>query len=124
MPEKGDIQVILSELVRRMNESSRRLRALEERTTLMESKMESLQDTILKINQSAHGNISKIENEFNEINATLMKVENDMTKLTKNLEKFAKKSEVRELESTISLFNPLRASFITREEVKRLLEER
>ncbi|MDD5416950.1 MAG: hypothetical protein PHU12_03160 [Candidatus Aenigmarchaeota archaeon] len=124
MPEKGDIQVILSELVRRMNESSRRLRALEEKISLLDSKVGSIQDITLKNNQKARDNVNKIEGEFSEVNSALMKVQNDVSKVNKNLERFAKKSDVKELESMISLFNPLKASFITKEEVKRLLEER
>ena len=50
MVEKKDIQVILSELVRRMNEHARRIRAVEERTALLETQLSSMQDTILKNN--------------------------------------------------------------------------
>jgi hypothetical protein len=40
------------------------------------------------------------------------------------LEKVAKKNELKELESMISIYNPLRTNFITRDEVERILDER
>ncbi len=124
MAEKKDIQVVLSEMVRRMNEHGRRLRAVEERTSLLESRLGSIQDMILKNNEKARDNMKHIESEFKDMTTTLMKIENDIAKLNKNLDRFAKKSELKQVENLISLFNPLRTSFITKEELKRILEKR
>jgi len=39
------------------------------------------------------------------------------------LTKTAQKSEIKELESLLDLYNPIKSHFVTKEEVMRLLEE-
>ena len=55
-----DIQVILNELVRRINEHGRRLRSLENRNSILDSRMSIIEDSLLKSNEN-------VKNRFDEV---------------------------------------------------------
>ncbi len=124
MPEKRDIQVILSELVRRMNEHSRRLRAIETRHAIIETRISSLEDAALRINEEIKATKEDNSKKIKKYDTSFLKIENDINKINKKMDRMARKSQLKELENLISLFNPLKTTFITREELERLLNER
>jgi len=124
MPEKKDIQVILSELVRRINEHGRRMRAVETRHAILETRITSLEDAVLKLNEEIKFMKNESSKKLKDYDTQFMRIENDINKINKNIDRTATKVQLRELESLISLFNPLRSTFITKEEVERLIEER
>ena len=119
-----DVQAVLTELVRRENESSRRLRALEERSSLTEMRASTLQDSLLKMIEERKLFNEKINERLTNIETTILRIDNELMKINKNLEKMAKKTELKELENMLSFFNPIKTNFVTKEEVERMLEER
>jgi len=119
-----DVQAILTELVRRENESSRRLRALEERSSLTEMRANTLQDSFLKINEERRVFNEKLNERLINIENSILRIDNELVKINKNLEKMAKKTELKELENMMSFFNPLKTNFVTKEEVERIIEEK
>ena len=119
-----DVQAVLTELVRRENESSRRLRALEERSSLTEMRASTLQDTTLKIIEERKLFNEKLNERLTSIENSILRIDNELVKINKNLEKMAKRTELKELENMLSFFNPIKTNFVTREEVERMLEDR
>jgi len=119
-----DVQAVLTELVRRENESSRRLRALEERSSLTEMRASTLQDTTLKIIEERKLFNEKLNERLTNIENSILRIDNELVKINKNLEKMAKRTELKELENMLSFFNPIKTNFVTREEVERMLEDR
>jgi len=119
-----DVQAILTELVRRENESSRRLRALEERSSLTEMRASTLQDSFLKMNEEKKAFNEKLNERLTNIENSMLRIDNELVKINKNLEKMAKRTELKELENMLSFFNPLKTNFVTREEVERIIEEK
>jgi len=119
-----DVQAVLTELVRRENESSRRLRALEERSSLTEMRASTLQDTILKMIEERKLFNEKLNERLTSIENSILRIDNELVKINKNLEKMAKRTELKELENMLSFFNPIKTNFVTREEVERMLEDR
>lgn len=124
MPAPKDLQEMLDEIVRRINEHGRRLRVLEERNRALETKLGSAEDIILRNAESTRQKIEVISNTLREMDARIMKVENDIGKLVHDMGKTAKKSEMLELENLISFFNPIKSSFVTREEVEKMIKEK
>lgn len=124
MAEKKDIDVVLNELVRRMNEHGRRLRALESRNVVIETRLNSTEDSVLRASDEGRNRNKKIDSSLVESDGKILKIENDISKINKNMEKMAKKTDLRELENMVGLFNPLTSKFITKEDVLRILEER
>jgi uncharacterized protein (DUF342 family) len=119
-----DVQAVLTELVRRENESSRRLRALEERSSLTEMRASTLQDSLLKMIEERKTFNEKINERLTNIENSILRIDNELMKINKNLEKMAKRTELKELENMLSFFNPIKTNFVTREEVERMLEEK
>lgn len=124
MATPKDIDIILSELVRKVNESGRRMRILEERSASIENRLNSLEEAILRNAENSRGSLEKIENHFKGLDASMLKAENDLGRITKEMEKTAKRIELKELENLISLYNPIKSRFVTKEEVLRMLKER
>jgi uncharacterized protein (DUF342 family) len=118
-----DVQAILTELVRRENETSRRLRALEERSSLTEMRASTLQDSFLKMNEERKIFNEKLNERLINIENSILRIDNELVKINKILEKMAKKTELKEIENMLSFFNPLKTNFVTREEVERMIEK-
>jgi uncharacterized protein (DUF342 family) len=118
-----DVQAILTELVRRENESSRRLRALEERSSLTEMRAGTLQDAFLKMSEDKKISSDKLNERLTGIENSLLRLDNEMIKINKMLEKMAKKTELKELENMLSFFNPIKTNFVTRDEVQRMMRD-
>ena len=123
MPEERDIQVVLNELVRRADEAARRLRMLEGRSEVIESRISSIQDTIIRTSKENKVELSELSITVKKFESELLRLNNELSKFSKNLDKFAKKSEVKAVENTISLLNPITSEFVTRNEVERLIQE-
>ena len=124
MVEVKDVPAVLNELVRRANETTRRLRALEERSSLIENKISSIQDTLLRTNSENKDINEKLTNQLKGFQTELMRIDNELLKVNKNIERTAKRSELKELENMMSFFNPLKSNFVTKDEVERMIEAR
>ena len=122
MPEDNRLQMVIQELVRRSNDEGRRLRSLEQRVQALESKTNSVEDMFLT-------KIKKIENRFSTVESNIRRVSDDITKLINNFDrinkqinKFARKTDVKELERMFDLLSPIRQEFVTKEELEKELE--
>ena len=116
-----DVQAILTELVRRENESSRRLRALEERSSLLEMRAGTLQDAFLRAADERKTFNDKLNERLINMENSILRIDNELVKMNKNLEKMAKKTELKEIENMLSFFNPMKNKFVTRDEVERMM---
>ena len=122
MPEKG-LESIATEAVRRMNEHTRRLRALEEKNDLLGVRINLVEDRLLKTIEEIRTKTGIIEKRLKDIDNNFMRIDNEITKINKMLEKSAKKVELQELQNMLSLFHPLKSRFVTKEEVKKMIDE-
>ncbi|MBU5557853.1 MAG: hypothetical protein QW751_01565 [Candidatus Aenigmatarchaeota archaeon] len=119
-----DIEIKVDELVRRSNEIMRRLRALEERDSIIEARLGSVQDAMLRMTEDIRKEFENMDGKMKDFENRLIIANNEIAKIEKNMEKMARKTELTELASLIELYNPLKASFITKEEAERLVEEK
>jgi hypothetical protein len=51
-------------------------------------------------------------------------METVVSELVKHFKKLATKSEVREVQNMVNIYDPIKSSFITKEELERILSER
>lgn len=107
MPE-AEIQNILNEAFRRLNENTRRLRALEERVELTANRISSLQQTIIKNSEADKARAEKFTEQLRALDERLTKAENDLARLAKLMEKTAKESEIVQLRELIELYSPFK----------------
>jgi hypothetical protein len=123
MAEK-DVQAVLNEVVRRANETVRRLRDLEEKDSLIENRLNTAETTILNLTDGKRELDEKFTLKTDEIEKNIMRIDNELLKINKISDKMAKKSEMKELENMISIYNPIKTNFITKEDVELMIEER
>ena len=123
MAEK-DIQAVLNEIVRRANETVRRLRDLEESDSLIEGRLNTAETGILNLSSEKKEMNEAITARLDEMDKSIIRIDNELVRLAKNVDKMAKKTEVRELENLISIYNPIKTKFITREEAELMIKER
>ncbi len=124
MPTPKDLQTMLDEIVRRLNEHGRRLRTLEERDRAIETKIGSAEDTILRNAEGMRLKSEENTGALKGIDERMMKAENEISKLARDMGRTAKKNEMLELENILSLYNPLKSSFVTKEDVERMMKEK
>ena len=103
-----DIQTVLNEAFRRLNEDTNRLRALEERYDLFENRLTSLQEAVLKRTEESRLQSGKISAQNVALEERLIKVENDLARLSKLMEKTAKESEIAQLRELVELYSPFK----------------
>ncbi|MFH0890199.1 MAG: hypothetical protein V1836_03620 [Candidatus Aenigmatarchaeota archaeon] len=122
--KKQDFQSVIAEIIRRVNDNSKRLRLVEQRSATLESSMETIDKSILEQFKQVKISIDKLGARIEELGNSIAKLEDDSRKTAKLMERVATKNELKELQGFIDLINPMKSSFITRPEVKRMLDER
>jgi len=120
--KKEPVEVI-NELVRRLNEHARRLRAIEERLQSFEVRISSLENNFLLLKKSVEEELKRSGRKLDVVVNTISMLSNEVEKIRRELGKTAKKVELKEIEEVISLLNPIASSFVSREEVKRIVRE-
>jgi archaellum component FlaC len=105
---EAETQGILNEAFRRLNENTGRLRALEERYDLVENRITSLQDSLIKNTADDRLRADKAAVQLAAIEERLVKMENDLARLAKLMEKTAKESEIAQLRELVGLYSPFK----------------
>ncbi len=119
-----DIKSLATELVKRINEDTRRIRSLEQRMEKNENTMRGLEDSNLaQLNELKLG-LEKIGDRILKTSDRLESIENEILRLNKELGKTASKMDVKQMESFIDLVNPITSRFVTKDEMDRAMEER
>ncbi len=121
--KKQDFQSVIAEIIRRVNDNSKRLRLVEQRGSNLESGMETIDKGVLEQFKQVRISLDKINAHIEELSNRIAKLEDDSRKMSKQLERVATKTELKEVQGFIDLINPMKSSFITRPEVKRMLDD-
>ncbi|MBS3054884.1 MAG: hypothetical protein J4452_00120 [Candidatus Aenigmarchaeota archaeon] len=119
-----EINAISSELVRRLNENSRRLRIMEQKIDKLESSMDLLEDNTLNQMNDMKIGLERIATKITALGDKLTSIETDMARINKELGRTATKAEVKQLETFIDLVNPITAKFVTKGELERAFEDK
>jgi len=119
-----DFSGISSEIVKMVNTNTRRIRTIEQRLSGTERRISSLEEKIIDEIDNLRRGFEQISLDIKALTDNLSQIRTEMLKINKNLDKTAKKAEVKELESLLDLYSPIKSKFMTREEVERLIEEK
>ncbi len=119
-----NIQAFGTELVTRINTNTRRIRTLEQRHEGTEGRISSLEEKVIEELSNLKKRFDQISQDIDKLSENIGELRSEFLKMTKNLEKTARKTELKELESLIELYNPIKSRFVSREEVERLIEEK
>jgi hypothetical protein len=113
-----------TEVVRRINDDTRRIRVLEQRLDIIDSKIKGIEERAIDEMNILKKGFDLLCTDVKEISKELKELRGEFLKINQNLEKTAKKHEVKELENLLDLYNPIKSGFITRNELERILEEK
>ncbi|MEM5813241.1 MAG: hypothetical protein QXL09_00930 [Candidatus Aenigmatarchaeota archaeon] len=116
-------EMIIQEIVRRINRTDDRLRILEQRVKVMDSSLSSLEASNIKQTNELKDKILTVETKIKLMSEKLDKIENLVEKLNENLKNYAKRSDIKEIEEMFSLLNPIKNEFVTRKELLEILRE-
>jgi len=119
-----DFPAMTNEMVRRMNEYSRRIKNLEQSLDRIETRVENMEQTVLTQMNDLKISLERIGQKISGVSDRLNTIETEILRINKDLGKSALKSDVKKLETFIDLVNPITARFVTKDELERALEER
>ena len=121
--EAFDVRTFTTEILNRVDSNTRRIRSIEQRLNLLESRISSLEEKLIdEIDKLGRG-FEQLQLDVKAVSESLKVLRAEMLKINKNMEKAALKAEVKELATLLDLYNPIKSSFVTKEEVRRMLEE-
>jgi TolA-binding protein len=122
--EQENIGIFQNELVKMVNANIERVRHLEQRFTSIEQRVNIIEEKITDETDKLRKNLEQILVDIKAVSESVSKIRAEILVVNKNLDKTAKKSEVKELESLLDLYSPIKSSFATRDEVERMIEEK
>lgn len=115
---------VSSELARRLNENSRRLRIMEQKLDKLETSMDLLEENTLNQMNDMKIGLERISAKISAVGDKLAGIDNEILRITKEMGKTATKAEVRQLETFIDLVNPITSKFVTKDELERAFEDK
>lgn len=107
MPDPTNYSVIVQELIRRSNEDARRLRAMEQRLGAIESRMNVFENNALDRAKKANLKFAEFDLAIKNLGNELAKLAGSLDKINKQVGKFARKQDLREIERMLDLISPL-----------------
>jgi len=119
---KRTVGAVINELIKRTNTDTRRLRILEQKSDIFRTRISSLEQNILNHKKLMQKDISNINSRIAKQEERIIKIENMIKEIVKQLKRVATKSDIGGLEQLISIYNPIKSKFVTREEVEQLIE--
>ncbi|MCS7094050.1 MAG: hypothetical protein RMJ18_02620 [Candidatus Aenigmarchaeota archaeon] len=120
MAEKTTQPTIPIEIVSELN---RRVRFLETRIENILSKISIVEIELEKIkeDQKVYNNFQS--NNYKDVLSKLESLGKKITTLEASLESYVKKTDLEKIKTVVEIFNPLKSSFITREELELELDK-
>jgi len=113
---------INAEISRIINDNTRRIRILEQSLESSRTRIGSLEERMIDEIGDIKKWIDQLSLDVKEISKDLKEIRTEISRVNKDLAKTARKTEIKELESLLELYSPIKSHFITKEEVMRLIE--
>ncbi|MFA4820294.1 MAG: hypothetical protein WC613_05050 [Candidatus Aenigmatarchaeota archaeon] len=118
MPDPTNYNVIMQELVRRSNEDTRRLRSLEQRLDAIENRINTFESTTLEKNKKANTKFAELDLSLKGLGDEIAKLTVSIDKINKQVNKFARKQDLKEIERMLDLISPLKQEYVTKEQLE------
>ena len=119
-PQDNRIQIIVQEIIRRTNDQGRRIRIVEDKIQTIEDRMNSLEENIIRKSKKTNERFTDNEVDLKNIKNSLIRLDNNLDRINKQIKNFARKRDIKELERMFELLNPIRQEFVTRKEIDKI----
>lgn len=121
---KRTIRTIIRELVDRTNTDTSRIRILEQNSNTIQSRMDMVERNVVASRKLIDGELLRFSKHLDKTEFRLNIIESTIKEIIKEMKKLASTANIKELESLIEIYNPLKSNFATIEEVEALIEKK
>jgi len=115
---------LISELSKRLNDNTRRIRVLEEQLGNQETRLNDFEQRLVDETASINKRAANVETKNDELLGKIANVEVDLKKINKQMEKLVTRKEVKELQEYVELMSPISSKFTTRKEVEEMINQK
>ena len=116
----SNLRLIINQLVERVNNDAKRIRVLEQRNGVIESRLNSIEQTLTG-NYKEFIKVMKLqEKSIAGLGDKIMETERKISEIIRQFKRVATKAEVKTLQNLLEIYNPIKSNFVTREELKDL----
>ena len=120
----SDIRILATELVKRVNDETRRTRLLEQKINMFEMELSNLELSIENRNADNKASLDGIQKLLKSISDRMLIMENAIGRIEKEMAKKATKSEMKKIDTYIDLMSPITGRYVTRAEMDRAISEK
>jgi flagellar motility protein MotE (MotC chaperone) len=126
MPEKQPrtARTIINELIERVNGDTQRLRIIEQSSESLTSRMDTLEQAMLQQRRDSQKSLAELETRIAALESGAAKSDSTLKEIVNHMKKLVTESQLKELETLIDIYNPVKSSFVTREELEKALKKR
>ena len=115
------IQMILQELVRRTNDELLRVRTLEDRIQSLEERTGSVEVLSLERTKKTNDKFAELDVSIRNMSDEIVRLKNMVEKISRQIDKFALKRDVKEVEKMFDLLSPVKQEYVTKEELREVV---
>jgi len=122
-PKRG-LHGVLNELIERTNSIIMRLRIVEQRNDATVVKIDSLYSTAMEQLNESKKTVRNIETRMRLYEDRMIQMESVIKDMTSRISKSITKAEFKGLEDQLKLYDPIKSQFVTKKEIKEMLNEK
>lgn len=124
MPKELTINAVVNKLVDRINTDTRRLRLLEQKADILSDRLDRAEQAVLSAQGAAKKSAAELGARLDSQGKLIQQMEDALKEVIDQLKQCPTRADLKELESLVDLYNPLKSSFITRQEAEQLLAKK
>ncbi len=123
MVQQATERIMVSEILRRLDQAEIRLRSTDQSIAKFEYTLEDLETRLDAMTGEIRERVKKNEELATKLSANIDEIKAMLKATEDRLANLATKNEVKELSNYVNILSPATSVFVTKDEVKRMLEE-
>ena len=123
-PQPRTARTVINELIERVNGDTQRLRIVEQSSESLASRMDALEQALLQQRRDVQKVLAEIAEKISALESGAAKSDSTLKEIVSHMKKLVTESQLKELETMIELYNPVKSSFVTKEELEKALKRK
>lgn len=115
---------ILADVINRMNENVQRLRVIEQKMQATDTRMNSIEQNFVSYNKNVQRSAAEKDAKIGQLEERVGRIETTYKEILNQLKLVATKTNVDEIRQLISIYDPMKSSFVTKEEMESFIDEK
>jgi flagellar motility protein MotE (MotC chaperone) len=122
--EPRTARTVINELIERVNGDTQRLRIVEQSSESLASRMDTLEQALLQQRRDIQKNLVEIADKIADLESATAKSDSVIKEIVSHMKKLVTESQLKELQTLIEIYNPVKSSFVTREELEKAIKRK